>query len=135
MVTHKSAWCLILVYYTLTSRYSTSNICYASSSFDFKPSLVTPYDEQMRSVHSNPVAGAHFFNFMVETFIADVLGVEGGHRGFYGNTSGYYGMVEQQGCPTLHLHMLLWIAGSLNPQDMREKILKNDSRWHKNLID
>ena len=81
----------------------------------------------MRSVCRNPVAGAHFFHFMVETFITDVLGLEGSHRGFYGNTSGYYGTVEQQGCLTLHLHMLLWIKGSLNPQDMREKILKSDS--------
>ena len=111
------------------------SVYYAGSSLDFKPNLVTPYDERMRSVCRNPVAGARFFHFMVETFITDVLGVEGGHRGFYGNTSGYYGTVEQQGRLTLHLHMLLWITGSLNPQNMREKILKNDSTWQKNIID
>ena len=57
-------------------------ICYADSKLNFKPSLVTPYDERMRSVCRNPVAGARFFYFMVETFIADVLGVESSHRVF-----------------------------------------------------
>ena len=61
--------------------------------------------------------------------------ITSGHRGFYGNTSGYYGTVEQQGRLTLHLHMLLWIKGSLNPQDMRENLLKSDSTWQKKLID
>ena len=124
-------------YITLSPADIQHLICvyYAGSKLDFKPSIVTPYDDRMRSVCRNPVAGACFFHFMVETFITDVLGIEGGHRGFYGNTSGYYGTVEQQGRLTLHLHMLLWIKGSLNPQDMREKILKSDSTWQKRLID
>ena len=124
-------------YITLSPADIQHPICvyYAGSSLDFKPSLVTPYDERMRSVCRNPVAGARFFHFMVETFITDVLGVEGSHRGFYGDTSGYYGTVEQQGRLTLHLHMLLWIVGSLNPQDMRVKMLKNESTWQKKMID
>jgi len=44
------------------------------------------------------------------------------------------GTVEQQGCLTLHLHMLIWIKGSLNPQEMREKIMSSNSEWQKNLI-
>ena len=124
-------------YITLSPADIQHPICvyYAGSKLNFEPNLVTPYDERMRSVCRNPVAGARFFHFMVETFITDVLGLEGSHRGFYGNTSGYYGTVEQQGRLTLHLHMLLWIKGSLNPQDMREKILKSDSTWQKKLID
>ena len=124
-------------YITLSPADIQHPICiyYAGIKLNFEPSIVTPYDERMRTVCKNPVAGARFFHFMVETFIADVLGVEGGQRGFYGNTSGYYGTVEQQGRLTLHLHILLWIKGSLNPQDMRERILKNDSKWQKKLID
>ena len=72
---------------------------------------------------------------MVETFIADVLGINASHRGLYGDTGGYYGTVEQQGRLTLHLHMLLWIKGNINPQEMRDKILKSDSVWQKRLID
>jgi Helitron helicase-like domain at N-terminus len=86
-------------------------------------------------VCKNPVAGARFFYFMIETFITDVLGVGSDHRGFYGDTKAFYGTVEQQGRLTLHLHMLLWIKGCLNPQEMREKILKSDSEWNQKIID
>ena len=66
-------------------------------------------DAHYRLIANNPVAGACFFHFMVEMFIEHVLGVGTNHRGLYGDTSGYYGTVEQQGRLTLHLHMLLWI--------------------------
>ena len=72
---------------------------------------------------------------MVETFISDVLGVDAKHHGLYGDTNGYYGTVEQQGHLTLHLHMLIWIKGSLNPQEMRDKIMSSSSEWQKKLID
>jgi len=71
----------------------------------------------------------------VETFITDVLGFKEHRQGLYGTTSAYYGTVEQQGCLTLHLHMLLWIKGSLTPQQMRDKILQNDSAWNKKLTE
>ena len=75
-------------------------------------------------VCQNPVAGARFFDFMVCTFLEDVLGIcADKQEGFYGHTSSYYGMVEQQGRLTLHLHMLLWIVGNMNPEDLRVKIL------------
>ena len=72
---------------------------------------------------------------MIQTFISDVLGVGATHPGFYGQTSGYYGTVEQQGCLTLHMHLLLWIKGSLNSQEMREKIVGGDSIWWQKLLD
>jgi hypothetical protein len=41
-------------------------------------------------------------------FLSDVLGIlTDSWEGFYGHTSSYYGTVEQQGCLTLHMHMLL----------------------------
>jgi hypothetical protein len=110
-------------------------VYYAGTQTEFRPTIIAPYDERMRSVCANPVAGARFFHFMVETFITDVLGVDATHRGLYGDTAGYYGTVEQQGRLTLHLHMLLWIRGNINPQEMRDKILKNNSVWQKKLID
>jgi hypothetical protein len=55
---------------------------------------------------------------MVQTFIEDVLGVKSKHCGLYGDTKAYYGTVEQQGWLTLHMHLLLWIKGSLTPQEM-----------------
>ena len=82
------------------------------------------YDDRARMVCQNPVAGARFFHFMVQSFLEDVLGVNRSDKlGFHGTTSGYYGTVEQQGRLMLHLHMLLWILENLNPEDVREKIM------------
>ena len=123
-------------YITLSPADIQHPICiyYADSKEEFKPDLL-PYNERIRMVCKNPVAGARFFHFMVETFITDVLGVGSNHRGLYGDTKAFYGTVEQQGRLTLHLHMLLWIKGCLNPQEMREKLLKSDSEWNKKIID
>ena len=32
------------------------------------------------------------------------------------------------------VHMLIWIKGSLNPQEMREKIMSSSSEWKNKLI-
>ena len=123
-------------YITLSPADIQHPICiyYAGTDQEFKPKIV-PYDERMRSVCRNPVAGARFFHFMVETFIEDVLGVKASHRGLYGDTAGYYGTVEQQGRLTLHLHMLLWIKGYLNPQELKEKIMNSDEAWQRRLYE
>ena len=72
---------------------------------------------------------------MVQTLLDDVLDInEKNQQGYYGPTSGYYGKVEQQGRLSLHLHMLLWIKGNLNPEDMRKRLLDEDSVWHKNVL-
>ena len=123
-------------YITLSPADIQHPICiyFADTKEKFHPSLVE-YDERARLVCQNPVAGARFFDFMVKTFLTDVLGAQAENRqGFYGPTSGYYGTVEQQGRLTLHMHMLLWIAGNINPEEMRAKILNEDSEWRKSLL-
>ena len=92
-------------------------------------------DEHYRLIASNPVAGARFFHFMIEMFIRHVLGVEKDHHGLYGETAGYYGTVEQQGRLMLHLHMLLWIRGSLSPDELRSRILDPDSDFRRKLVE
>jgi hypothetical protein len=115
----------MMTYYGAPSWYITLSpadvkhpIClyFADKDEVFKPDL-RDYNERIRLIARNPVAGARFFNFMVELFIKHVLGVGADHSGIYGDTSAYYGTVEQQGRLTLHLHMLLWIRGSLSPQE------------------
>ncbi|KDR73767.1 hypothetical protein GALMADRAFT_71973, partial [Galerina marginata CBS 339.88] len=44
-------------------------------------------------------------------------------------------MVEQQGRLTLHLHILLWIANSLSPQEMREKLKAGEDAFQTSLVD
>jgi len=91
-------------------------------------------DERFRLIANNPVAGAKFFKMMVDLFLKHVLGVNSKNRGLYGDTSGYYGTVEQQGRLTLHLHMLLWIANSLTPQEVRDRLLDPTSDFQIRMV-
>jgi hypothetical protein len=99
---------------------------YADDKTAFNPEIRTD-KECYKLIAENPVAGARFFHFMVTLFIKHVLGVNTIHQGLFGNTSSYYGTVEQQGHLTLHLHMLLWVSCSLTPQEIKDKILGSDS--------
>ncbi len=45
--------------------------------------------------------------------------------GILGVTKGFYGCVEAQGCGTLHCHMLVWIEGALNPQQIKYQIIQD----------
>jgi len=110
------------------------SLYYADTKEEFKPEILLPYDERHRLICKNPVAGARFFHFMVETFISEVLGVGSTHRGLYGDTNAYYGTVEQQGRLTLHLHMLLWIKGGLRPEEIRKRLLDPNSDFRKKMI-
>ena len=60
--------------------------------------------------------------------------MESEHHGLYGDTSAYYGTVEQQGRLALHLHMLLWLHGNLNPQEIRKRIMDPESDWQKKMV-
>jgi hypothetical protein len=72
---------------------------------------------------------------MITLFIEHVLGVGMDHPGLFGETSAYYGTVEQQGRMTLHLHLLLWIEGSLSPDETRKKILDQTSDFQHRIIE
>ena len=107
---------------------------YADTNETFSPDILSD-NKRYRLIANNPVAGARFFHFMVQMFIKHVLGVGQDHPGLYGNTSAYYGTVEQQGRLTLHLHLLLWICGSLTPQEMRERIMDANSDFQKKIVE
>ena len=92
---------------------------------ELEPHINGPFTPDLRSANErnlliaqNPVAAARFFDFMVCSFIKHVLGIDTDHSGLYGDTVGYYGVVEQQGRLTLHLHMMLWIRNALSPQEI-----------------
>jgi hypothetical protein len=93
------------------------------------------YEDRLRIVGHNPVAGARFFKLMVDSFIKHVLGVGMDRPGFYGKTSGYYGTVEQQSRLTLHMHMVIWIKNALTPQEIRDKILDPDSDFQTRMVE
>ncbi|KAJ7132918.1 PIF1-like helicase-domain-containing protein [Mycena filopes] len=64
-----------------------------------------------------------FFHYMVTVFLED-------GPGLFGHTDAYYGTVEQQGRLTLHLHLLLWIKTALTPQQIRDRLMSEDSSCH-----
>jgi hypothetical protein len=107
---------------------------YADNKETFSPDI-RPDNECYRLIANNPVASARFFHFMVQTFIKHVLGVDQDHPGLYGDTSAYYGTVEQQGRLTLHLHLLLWISGCFTPQELRDKIMDVSSDFQKSMVE
>jgi hypothetical protein len=110
------------------------SLYFADTQENFSPNL-KGYDDRYRLIANNPVAGARFFHYMTEMFIKHVLGVGTDHPGLYGDTSAYYGTVEQQGRLTLHLHMLLWIKGALTPQEIRDKIMDPTSDFQKKMVE
>jgi len=124
-------------YITLSPADNKHPIClyFADDKEKFDITLMRPADERYCLIARNPVAGARFFHFMIELFIRHVLGVGTDHCGLYGETSGYYGTVEQQGRLTLHLHMLLWIRGCLTPDEIRSNILDPCSDFRLKLVE
>jgi hypothetical protein len=88
---------------------------------------VPQYDEQTLLVAKNPFIGAKFFNIYMKAFIKALLGydrtsvdIDGGILGL---VKGYYGCVETQGRGSLHCHMLVWVEGSLSPDELRKRVL------------
>ncbi|EJD36383.1 hypothetical protein AURDEDRAFT_19132, partial [Auricularia subglabra TFB-10046 SS5] len=61
----------------------------------------------------------------MHAFIKAVLGYDANSdtSGVLGKVSAFYGCVEAQGRGTLHCHMLVWIDGALNPNEIRDKVL------------
>ena len=110
------------------------SLYFADTDETFSPTLRS-YEERYVLIAHNAVAGARFFDFMVKMFIKHVLGVGENHPGFYGNTEAYYGTVEQQGRLTLHMHMLLWLKGSLTPQEIRDKIMDPTSDFQQKMVE
>lgn len=106
---------------------------YAQSDLVFRPELKSSkIRNQLMS--KNPVAAARFFDYMVRTFISEVLGWKKEDRGVFGRPEAYYGTVEQQGRLTLHLHLLLWIHNSLSPQEIRKRLMSEDSTFQRKLV-
>jgi hypothetical protein len=71
-----------LWYITLSPADNRHPLClyFADSKEQFDINLSRTEDERYRLITSNPVAGAHFFDFMVRMFIKHILGVDSENR-------------------------------------------------------
>lgn len=89
-------------------------------------------NQRARFVAGNPGAAARFFDTMIRNFVDIVLRPGKSNRnpmlqGLFGPCETYYGMVETQGRGTLHCHMLVWLVGNPNPQDLRDRMAEDDN--------
>ncbi|KAJ7233267.1 hypothetical protein B0H12DRAFT_1001846, partial [Mycena haematopus] len=77
----------------------------------------------------------------IKAFLSAILGYDPKNidleGGILGVVKAYYGCVEAQGRGTLHCHMLIWLEGGLNPNQIKENALKNggDLAFQKRLLD
>lgn len=106
------------------------------------PDQVPDYWEQSILVARNPLVAARFFNIYMKAFVKTVLGYDPNRRasspdgGVLGLVKAYYGCVEAQGRGTLHCHMMVWIEGALNPNEIRDRIVKDhDMDFAKRLLE
>ncbi|KAF8198385.1 hypothetical protein K438DRAFT_1672556, partial [Mycena galopus ATCC 62051] len=67
----------------------------------------------------------------MKAFISSLLGYDPEHKnlegGILGVVKAYYGCVEAQGRGTLHCHMLVWVEGGLNPNEIKQRVLGTDT--------
>jgi len=94
--------------------------------------------EQSILIAKNPVIAARFFDIYLRSFISEILGYDATRKDLSGGVLGlvkaHYGCVEAQGRGTLHCHMLVWLEGGLNPNEIRDRVSKDgDSEWGKRL--
>ncbi|KAG1847645.1 hypothetical protein DFJ58DRAFT_717148 [Suillus subalutaceus] len=54
------------------------------------------------------------------------------HEGILGAVSTYYGCVEAQGRGTLHCHMLIWLKGGLNPNEIKDSNITKKMYQYRN---
>lgn len=84
------------------------------------------YWEQSKLIACNPVVGATFFDTYFRAFLACTLGWDEhariGRNSMLGNVQAFYGCVEAQGRGSLHCHMLVWLHGGMNPDNIRERV-------------
>ncbi|KAG2738043.1 hypothetical protein P692DRAFT_20759882, partial [Suillus brevipes Sb2] len=95
---------------------------------DLLPDEVPGFMEQSILIARNPVIAAKFFNLYMKAFVSCILGYDRNNEdvqeGILGLLKGYYGCVEAQGRGTLHCHMIVWLEGGLNSDEIRHRIVE-----------
>ncbi|PPQ80093.1 hypothetical protein CVT24_006535 [Panaeolus cyanescens] len=96
---------------------------------NLQPTDVPTYWEQSMLIAKNPFIAAKFFNLYMKAFISTILRYDPEHidveGGALGLVKAYYGCVEAQGRGTLHCHMMVWLDGALNPNEIKDRILRD----------
>ncbi|KAF8262983.1 hypothetical protein EI94DRAFT_1704361 [Lactarius quietus] len=95
------------------------------------------------AIAADPYAVSRFFHFMIKAILECLLGISRFKHnqhvqwkpGIFGLVEGYISTVEAQGRGTLHLHLVVWLSGSVPADKMRELFVHDAYRMHvKNFI-
>ena len=87
-------------------------------------------DTWSRNIATDPYAMAKFFHFVITALLEDVFGITAYKgqtqvqrtNGVFGKVASYIGTVKAQGWGTLHLHIIVWLCGSLSLIKMKEAL-------------
>ena len=102
---------------------------------DWVESTASTYWVQSNRIAQNPFVAAHFFDTCMNAFISTLLGFKKTRNGtddrggILGPVKSYFGCVEAQGRGSLHCHMVIWLHGALNPNEIQQRILSGDKAF------
>jgi hypothetical protein len=93
-------------------------------------------EQCLATIAADPYAAAKFFHFVIAVLLEELFGIVTYRRGtqvmqnggIFGNVASYIGMVEAQGRGMLHLHMIVWLVGSLTSAKMQQALKSNSFR-------
>lgn len=88
------------------------------------------------AVAADPFASASFFHIIINAVLQHLLKIKRfrtacsleREQGIFGTVDGFIGTVEAQGRGTLHLHMLLWLKGSVPSHEMKRMLSTEEFR-------
>ena len=97
---------------------------------DFVQSSGPNSEERSKTIASDPYAAAKFFHFVIAALLEELFGIKAYGQnspvkrteGIFGKVASYIGTVEAQGRGTLHLHIVVWLCGSLTSLQMKEAL-------------
>jgi hypothetical protein len=92
---------------------------------DITPEILSKnYFLRAQYLKKNPIIAAIYFNTIIKSFLEYILCACSNKtkKGLFGYVKSYYGIVEGQDIGSLHLHMLLWLIGALNPFEFKKKL-------------
>ncbi|PBK91222.1 hypothetical protein ARMGADRAFT_1046783 [Armillaria gallica] len=91
------------------------------------PGDVPKFRDQSILVAKNPAIAVCILGYMGEDLAVS--------EGALGAVKVHYGCVEAQGRGTLHCHMLVWLHGALNPNEIKQRINEGgDIQFHDRLL-
>jgi hypothetical protein len=98
---------------------------------NFDKTLGPDSAQRNRNIVADPYAAAKFFHFVIAALLEELFGIQAysndSHTvrrtdGIFGKVASYIGTVEAQGRGALHLHIVVWLVGSLTHVQMKRAL-------------